>query len=597
MLVLVLVTASWVTANQPAPSPAAAAAASASSMLTVDSIMRGPKLVGAAPTNVRWSKDSSQVYFSWQKPGEARASTYAVQRNGEGLRPLSTEEARGLDVMPSGRFDAAHRRLLAVESGDVALYDATTGARRQITRTSAAESNPRWARNGAAVTFVREGNLYLVSLDAAPQPAFVQLTDVVPAPDGQASAAPAAGQRGAGGRGGGRGAAAQAAQSGAAGETASQRVLREEEMKLIDHLTRQADEAGRGGGRGGIGGPPSEPIARVQLGPRQTLADLQLSGDEKFVWMSVTEAPAAAARGQMVANYVTASAYPEIIQGRPDVGDVQARRLLASLDLKSGKTAWADASAFAGFERKAAPGDPDVPRVLDWSMPDVSDDGAQSVVAVRSQDNKDRWFVKVDPSTGKATPLDDLHDDAWIREQGVGAGANGAGTGVGIAWLPDNRRFLFLSEKTGWMQLYAMDVTEAEPKATPLTTGAWEVSDARLSADRQTVFLTTNQVHPGERQFYTMPSRGGALTRVTSMTGGNDVTVSPDEQTLAIVYSYSTKPPELYLMPFRPGAAAVQVTTTPTDEWRSFKWIDPRVITYPARDGALVYAAVCSRRR
>ena len=43
-------------------------------------------------------------------------------------------------------------------------------------------------------------------------------------------------------------------------------------------------------------------------------------------------------------------------------------------------------------------------------------------------------------------------------------------------------------------------------------------------------------------------------------------------------------------MPNRPGAAATQVTTTPTAEWRSFNWIDPKVITFKARDGVDVYA-------
>ena len=43
-------------------------------------------------------------------------------------------------------------------------------------------------------------------------------------------------------------------------------------------------------------------------------------------------------------------------------------------------------------------------------------------------------------------------------------------------------------------------------------------------------------------------------------------------------------------MPLTAGAPPVQVTTTPTDEWRNFKWIDPKVITYKARDGAEVYA-------
>jgi len=43
-------------------------------------------------------------------------------------------------------------------------------------------------------------------------------------------------------------------------------------------------------------------------------------------------------------------------------------------------------------------------------------------------------------------------------------------------------------------------------------------------------------------------------------------------------------------MPNRPGAAATQVTTTPTEEWRSFKWIEPQLVTYKTRDGVNVYA-------
>jgi dipeptidyl aminopeptidase/acylaminoacyl peptidase len=59
---------------------------------------------------------------------------------------------------------------------------------------------------------------------------------------------------------------------------------------------------------------------------------------------------------------------------------------------------------------------------------------------------------------------------------------------------------------------------------------------------------------------------------------------------LGLVYSYSTKPPEVYLMTNRPGAAATRITTSPTAEWQSFDWIDPKVLTFKARDGADVYA-------
>ena len=43
-------------------------------------------------------------------------------------------------------------------------------------------------------------------------------------------------------------------------------------------------------------------------------------------------------------------------------------------------------------------------------------------------------------------------------------------------------------------------------------------------------------------------------------------------------------------MPNRAGAEARQVTTSTSAEWRSFKWVEPQLVTYKARDGAEVYA-------
>jgi len=590
-----------VPAQQPAtPAPAAFT-------LSVDSIMRGPKLIGSAPSGVRWAPDSSKIYFSWQKPNEDRAQTYSVTHDGNDLRQLSADEVRQ-SATPAGRPDRARKRLLTAEGGNIVIYDIATNARRILMKTASVESNPRWARNDTAVTFLRDGNLYLMTLDgAANMPTEVQLTDVV-APPSETPAPAATGARGTatGLRGGGAG---QGARGGGDQQlTESQRVLRQEEQNLFEYLKRQAEQrqAGRGGGggggrRGGPGGPggpagaPAEPIARFQPSARQTVTDLQLSSDENFVYVGVNERSELSARNQDVPSYVNESAYPEMINGRSNVGDAQGRRLLAILDLKANKTAWADASEFAGNERPIKPGDAPATRILNWGMPDWSDDTSQAVISVRSQDYKDRWFVTVDPATGKAKVVDSVHDDAWLREGSVSTGTGGGGFGGGfgggsLAWLPDNKRFLFMSEKDGWMHIYSLDVTAAQPAAKQLTSGKWEVENARLSNDRTKLFFTSTEVHPGERHFYTMSVDGGPWTRITTMTGSNEVTISPDEKSLAIIYSYSTKPPELYVMPFTAGAQAKQITTTPTEEWRSFKWIDPKVITYKSRDGADVYA-------
>ena len=62
--------------------------------LTVDSIMRGPELVGNPPNNLRWSGDSKELYFEWLMPKEDQPATWVVARDGTGLRRLSEADRR-----------------------------------------------------------------------------------------------------------------------------------------------------------------------------------------------------------------------------------------------------------------------------------------------------------------------------------------------------------------------------------------------------------------------------------------------------------------------------------------------------------------------
>src|SRR5438128_8067241 len=107
------------------------AGAPATFPLTVDSIMRGPKLVGYPPTGLRWSGDSSRLYFEWRRPEDEEASTWVVGRDGGQPRMLSDEERRNAPTV-NGVWDKAHRRGLFVDQGDVVLIDSVAGTRRQI---------------------------------------------------------------------------------------------------------------------------------------------------------------------------------------------------------------------------------------------------------------------------------------------------------------------------------------------------------------------------------------------------------------------------------------------------------------------------------
>jgi dipeptidyl aminopeptidase/acylaminoacyl peptidase len=188
----------------------------------------------------------------------------------------------------------------------------------------------------------------------------------------------------------------------------------------------------------------------------------------------------------------------------------------------------------------------------------------------------------IDPASGKTKVLDHQRDDAWV-------GGPGAFT---LGWLGDNKTVYFQSERDGWSHLYTVSIDGGEaPKQ--LTSGRFEVSDVRLSEDKTKFFFTSSEGDPGQRHLYSMPVTGGARVRITTMPGNNQATVSPDESSLAIVRSYSNKPPELYIAPNRPNAPAgeiKQVTTSPIDEFFAYNWIDPPVVTFKARDGAEVPA-------
>ena len=341
---------------------AAAPARDARVEMTIDSIMRGPDLVGYPPSGLRWSGDSRQLFFQWRKPGEDEASTYVVSRDGGEPRKLTDAEAK--DAPPAnGRWDKARKRLLFSDRGDIGIYDAQTGKRRQLTKTGGPESNPRWARNDTHITYVSGGNLFIMAVDG-PGTLVTQLTDVV-----QRRPEPRL--------------------------TDSQKFIRDEEQKLLEHVRREAEQRKKREEES-----QADRLPRFELGsPQQSATDLMLSPDETHVFITVAERPQGA-KNTIIPNYVTESGYTEDIPGRTNVGDTQSRTLLAVLDLKASKAVWADGS-FAppvpSTEKPAAGGTtaPDgrpgraAEREIRWSMPVVSDDGRLVVASARSTDNKD----------------------------------------------------------------------------------------------------------------------------------------------------------------------------------------------------------------
>ncbi len=548
--------------------------------LTVDSIMRGPALIGYEPAQVRWSGDSKQVYFQWKQAAQkedAPMDTYAANRDGSGLRKLSEDEAK---LAPPAAAEVSKDKRLAVyvRDGDIFVYDNATGKTRQVTKTTDAEGNPRFLSDGKRLSFTRANNLYVLSLEDG---SLVQMTDI------RSEAAPGAAPALTGGRGGRGGGGAPVAASGQPPRgTDSQEWIKKEQKDLLEvirerALRREEDDARR---------KKDNPRKPFTLQARQSVGALQLSPNEKSVIATVVEA--GAAKNTIVPNYVTESAYTEDIPGRSNVGDTQSRVRLALIDVATGDVKYVDHGQKAtppnptaqrtetGREvgeppvRTPAPQDRDVQLL----QPVWSEDGAKAVILARAADNKDRWILALDPATGKTRVLASDHDPAWV-------GGPAANT---IGWMKNDREVYFQSERTGFAHLYAVAFDGGEPRA--LTSGKWEIINVRQSSDKSRFFLTATKEGPNDQHFYEMPGDGGPLSRITSAPGKHTVAVSPDDSWLADVYSYTNKPPELYVQENRAQAENKKITSSPTPEFWQYSWQDAPIVAITARDGVKVPA-------
>ena len=576
-------------------SPSNSGSANGKFDLTIDNIMRGPGLVGNEPRAVHWSPDSQHIYFQWKAAGEPREKdfdTYVVNRDGSGLKKLTEEEAKNAPPI-SGEVSRDKKFTLFVDSGDVFIYDNFANQRRQITATAEAETNARFTRDQKRIYFTRTGNLYVMSLETGSLVQMTEITSGGAAPVQTAGAGAGFGQGQGRGQGGGQ--RAQGADASQQKGTDSQEYLKKEERDLLDVVKRRAekreqDEEKRKRER------PRKPF---QLAARQVAVNLQLAPDEKSVFVTVNE-QGEGAKNTIVPNYVTENSYTEDIGSRSKVGDSQNRSRLAIVAVENGEVKWVDhgqkqappaaekavaeqqdgegrgpqTGARAGQGRAGEPRDRDV----QLSQALWSEDGSKAIVAARAADNKDRWILALDPATGKTRVIVNEHDDAWV--DGPGA--------FTLGWLKDNKNIYFQSERSGYAHLYTVAYEGGEPRQ--LTSGRWEVSGVQLSDDKSRFLLTTSEVHPGERHFYSMPMEGGERSKITSMPGSNQVFVAPDEKMLALIYSFSNKPPELYVAENRPGAVAKKITSSPAPEFWNYSWIDPPIVTFKARDGAEVHA-------
>jgi dipeptidyl aminopeptidase/acylaminoacyl peptidase len=341
-----------------APAGSAAAQTPANVELTIEAIMRGPEFVGHSPERPRWSPDGMFLTFVWRAPGDSVDALYRVPRAGGEPQRLSPEEAERVEPTLSAVFSRDRRVAAYGHAGGVYLLDVTRGRSRILDHGIGAVSHVQIAEDGSSVYFVRDLNLYRVTIASG---RVVRLTDIRKGkePMGQ------------------------------------EKALRDQQAELFDLFRLDSLRRARAY-------PPEDTaigVRRLYVDEKEELDEYAVAPDGARMAFEVTRE--AAARLAWVPDYVTESGYTEKApRERAKVGDAQETVRLGVMDLRTGEVAW----VAHGQEGRTVE-----LRFRGWSR-----DGGRLLALGIAADYKDRWVLAVDPETGASHVLDRLHDDAWI---------------------------------------------------------------------------------------------------------------------------------------------------------------------------------------
>lgn len=524
------------------------------SEITLERIMGDPEWIARSPERAYWSADSRRVYFERERAGDNESSRQLFELDLASGRSRAVPDAE-LSVVDArgGVLDADRSTKLFARHGDLFLLDLTTFEERPLTRTTASERPLGFV--GANPLFERDGSWLVRDLTSGFER---ELADLrwADAPDDD---------------------------EGEEGD-----YLERQQERLLDVVAdrKAARDRARERSRTERELDPTR-LQPIYMGDgwRESQSAVAPSGTHAL--LAVTRGNSRGGERDSMPVWITDSSWVEPRDVRAHVGfqdhdDTELRlvdlenRVVHTIALDDLPARGDDPLAF--LDEPSEDGEaPEVDRGVSISRLSWSRDGAHAAAQVRSHDNKDRWIVVVDLE-GAVRVVEHRRDEAWIgwsfNEQG---------------WLDDGRLW-FLSEASGWSQLYLWD--PSDESLTRATEGDHEVSDVQLASDGRTLYFSANAAHPGQTEVWRLDTNGGTPEQLTRLGGLTTFDLSPDGRSLLLQSSFPLQPPELYVQAAEPSANPRQLTDTVEPAWSAMPWIPPRIVGVPSDHGRPIWTRV-----
>jgi dipeptidyl aminopeptidase/acylaminoacyl peptidase len=526
--------------------------------LTIEKIMRDPKWMGTQPSNPQWSIDGKTLYFNWNPEKAPADSLYFITVANKTPQKATVQQKQNLVTAGMLRYNKAKTLAVYTKDGDIYLYDVKQAKARAIVKTIEFENNPQFSFNETKIVYNRNQNLFAWDIASG------ETEQLINTQTGSASSPKK--------------------------EILNQQEqwLKDDQLQYFEVLKerKQKRELGEAYNKS----LPKNEIRKINLDDKQ-LQQLNISPDGRFICYNLFKA-ATSTKTTIVPNYVTESGFTTDIPTRAKVGEasgtydffvydsqtdtVLAIKMNQLLGIKDLPDYVKDYPKQLGKRTKE-----NADRIVSVNRVTWNPSGKKVMLEIYSYDNKDRWLMLLNPANGNLELISRQRDEAWIGGPGI------TSFGATSGWIDDNQ-FWYQSEKTGYSHLYIANATTKESKQ--ITTGNYEVQQVNISNDKKYFYITTNEINPGEKHLYKINIDGSGKEKLTSWTGANNTILSPDEKNIALLYSSATKPWELFLVENKKNSSPQQITNkAQSDEFKTYSWKEPEVITFKARDGEQVY--------
>jgi len=519
--------------------------------------MQDPNWMGTFPSDVHWGIHGENIYFNYNPEKNKSDSLYKVAiNNPKKILKVSAKEQQDL-IPDNGDFNKSRSRKIFTKDGDLFIYNMDSKTKRELLDLPFSINEPVFLNDNQRIAFKAEDNAFIYDLEKGN---IQQLTHIKSGTEPEKSDKKS---------------------------SEKDEWVKNENLELLEVVNQRKEK--QESSKAYRESTKEEENFTFYLNDRD-LSNLEISPNAKYAGFSLIDRE----RGDNtdVPNYVDESGYTENISARSKVGDMEYTAELAVYNFEKDTVFIVDVSGLPGI-KKLPDYTSDYPdkewkeeaREIIPSKIHFSENGEKAVVNLRSTDNKDRWIALLDLENGTLTSIEHQRDEAWLAGPGIGYTYYGYEE---LGWLPDNKHIYFQSEASGYSHLYLLNVENSRKKE--LTSGDYEVFDPSLSNDKKHWYFTSSKVHAGERHFYKMPVMGGKMEKLTSMTGKNEVKLSPNEEYMAITYSYMNKPEELYLKKTNENSEPQQLTSGQSEKFSAYNWREPELIKFEASDGAMVPA-------